>query len=158
MIAYRTARTSLKCILLLVAVLAASTTSLLPALAADHCATGAGPAFCARVLNIRHPKKRLYFNIYIPSWTKRVAPGVGVSHWNVQDGSRPQLAVRGYGFTNRSKRTYILARPGGNYTLQVQQCLKLTLALGGSSCGPWHTFTLADPGSRRVEGKGGTIM
>lgn len=143
---------SIKYPLLLVAVLAASTASLPPALAADECAIGEVPAFCVRVLNIRHPKF-LYFNVYIPSWTKRVAAGVGVSHWNVMDGPRPQFEVRRYGSTNRSKRTYIVARPGGNYSLQVQQCLKLTVSPGGSSCGHWHTFTLADPISRRVDGK-----
>lgn len=144
---------SIKRALLVTAAFTVSIASASVAQAADGCTMGQAPKFCVHVVNIRHPRY-LYFYIYIPSWTKQVSAGVGVSHWNVLDGSRLQYQLRRYGNSNRSKRTYIGARPGSNPKVQVQMCLKLTPLPDGSSCGPWYEFTLIDPVSRRVDGKG----
>ena len=120
--------------------------------ATDACTVGQVPTFCVQVLNIRHPRY-LYFYIHIPSWTAPVPAGVGVTHWNVQDPFRPKYEVRRYGTSNRSKRAYARTRSDGSTDVQIQLCLRLDLATGASSCGPWYSFALKRPVSRRVDSK-----
>lgn len=149
---FKLKQTSIKHAALSAAVLALAAGSALDAQAADECTTGRTPDFCLHIENISNPNY-LYFYLRIPSWTKPVAAGVGVSHWSVLDGTRRQYELRRYGRSNRSKRAYIRARPGSSYKVQVQMCLRRTLS-AGSSCGPSYTFTLVDPISRRVEDTG----